>query len=106
MAVIDPALRETVLAAALSDMSVLRTCTLITYPVGEDYPRLRGMGFVHEGWTVYVSTKRVWKKAGEIFGNSKVTVLFNDTNRRKDHFIQIDGVAVPVSGVSWVSSNQ
>lgn len=94
----DPALRDSVVAQALSDMSPIRTCTLITYPAGEDYPRLRAMGFVFEGWKIYVSTKRIWQKAREIEGNPKVSVTIVNQNIRRDHFIQIDGVAVPVEG--------
>jgi hypothetical protein len=98
MATPPAALRDEAVRQALEDISRTVTCTLITYPRGEAFPRLRGMGFVHDGWTFYMSTKRDWKKAIEIAGNSKATILFNDTNRRRDHFIQIDAYATEVTG--------
>src|SRR3954469_16349475 len=98
MATPPAALRDEAVLHALEDISNTVTCTLITYPVDEEFPRLRGMGFVHDGWTFYMSTKRDWKKALEIAGNSRGTILFNDSNRRRDHFIQIDAQATEVTG--------
>jgi hypothetical protein len=79
-------------------LTTARTGTMITFPPGEPFPRLRGMGFTHKGWILYMSTRRKWRKAREVAANPHVTVLFNDTTIRRDHFIQIDCRAFEVSG--------
>ncbi|MCS6800952.1 MAG: pyridoxamine 5'-phosphate oxidase family protein [Chloroflexota bacterium] len=71
---------------------------LVTYPPGEPFPRLRAMGFVHDGWVFYVSTRRGWRKAAEVAANPHVSLLFSDTAKRADHFIQVDCRAIEVSG--------
>ena len=95
---LDPALRQRVIDQAFADIQATRTTILATYPTGEDFPRLRGMGFVQDGWVFYMSTRTRYLKAREIAGSPKVSVLFYDTTRRKDHFIQIDGFAHHVVG--------
>ena len=92
-------LRANVAARALEHVSQRRAAaTLVTYPVGEPYPRLRGMGFAHDGWTFYMSTLKKRRKAREIAANPHVSVLFFDKEIRRDHFIQIDAYAVELVG--------
>lgn len=93
-----PEIRQQVLNQALSDLSAQRIALLATYPPGEHFQRLRGMGFVHEGWTIYMSTVKTWQKAKEITANPSVTVLVTNAGKRVDHFIQIDCQAVEVTG--------
>lgn len=83
---------------ALAFADARRVVVMATYPPGEPFPRLRGMGFVHQGWTFYLSTKAVWRKAREVRGNPHVTLLFYDSTRVPDHFVQIDCQAIEVTG--------
>jgi hypothetical protein len=99
---IDPALRAEVAAKALASIDLRRAAaTLVTYPPGEPFPRLRGMGFVHDGWTIFMSTIRARRKAREIAANPYVSILFIDTTTRRDHFIQIDAYAVELVGAEF-----
>ncbi|GIW06024.1 MAG: hypothetical protein KatS3mg060_0829 [Dehalococcoidia bacterium] len=95
---LDPETKSRVRDEALDFIRGRRIGIMVTYPPGEPFPRLRGMGFVHEGWVIYMSTKREWLKAKEIAANPHVSVLFYDTAKRSDHFIQVDCRAFPVSG--------
>lgn len=95
---LDPALRQRVLDDAYADIQSSYITLLATYPEGEDFPRLRGMGFVHDGWTFYMSTRTRYLKAREIAASPKVMILFTNNARRRDHFIQIDGFARRVVG--------
>jgi pyridoxine/pyridoxamine 5'-phosphate oxidase len=108
MARLPQAERERVLREGLTDLELASaqraagrtptlSVTLVTYPIGE-YPKLRGMGWLNDGWVFYMSTRRVSKKASEILQDPRVSVLCIDHQRRRDHFIQIDGVAQEVTG--------
>jgi hypothetical protein len=95
---LDPETKARVRDEALDFIRGRRIGIMVTYPPGEPFPRLRGMGFVHDGWVIYMSTKREWQKAREVAANPHVSVLFYDTSKRSDHFIQVDCRAITVSG--------
>lgn len=95
---LDEATKRRVRDEALALISSRRIGLMVTYPPGEPFPRLRGMGFVHDGWVLYMSTKRVWRKAREVAANPHVSILFVDTTKRGDHFIQVDCQAIEARG--------
>ncbi|MFN8535814.1 MAG: pyridoxamine 5'-phosphate oxidase family protein [Dehalococcoidia bacterium] len=95
---LDQESKERVRDQALDFIRNRRTGIMATYPPGEAFPRLRGMGFVHDGWVFYMSTRAEWQKAAEVAANPNVSILFYDTTIRNDHFIQIDCRAIRVRG--------
>lgn len=96
------AVRAAVAQRVLADLDVLRTGTLFVYPPGEPYPRPVQMGFVHEGWRVYMSTRATTRKAVAVAANPLVTLWFVNQQVRSDAWIQIDAVARRVQGEEFV----
>jgi general stress protein 26 len=89
----ENAVRQDVLSRALIHVAAQKVTILQTYPKGEPFPRLRGMGFANQNWTFYISTRLATLKAKEIITNPHVTLLFTDSAVRPDHFIQVDADA-------------
>ncbi|GIW10334.1 MAG: hypothetical protein KatS3mg061_1391 [Dehalococcoidia bacterium] len=100
---LDPATRARLANEALALIAQQRIALLVTFPPGEPFPRLRAMGFVHQSWQCYLSTRRTSRKVREIEANPLVTLLFCDQHRRRDHFIQLDSLAVAVNGAEFLA---
>ena len=96
---LEPEVRARVLEQALEFKLARKGCLLGTFrPDG--YPRFSRMGCPNNGWKLYMSTiKRPDKrKIADVQSNRRVTVLYTDPTIRPDHFLQIDGVAIDVTG--------
>jgi general stress protein 26 len=94
---LDPAVRQQVLDQALAEKLGRSHCLFSTI-TPEGYPRLIGMGYLNDGWRSYLSTIKGIRKVLDIEANPRVTILLTDTNVRRDHFIQIDGIAIEQTG--------
>lgn len=94
---LDPAIRSAVLAQARELVEVRRICQLLTTSL-DGYPIQRGMGYILDGWRLYVSTIDGLAKAEELRQEPRCAMVWNDQQIRADHFVQLQCIAREVTG--------
>ncbi len=95
---LDPAVRAAVLAQARQLIGERRVCQLQSTSL-DGYPVQRGMGYLVDGWHLYISTIEGLAKAAELRQEPRCAMVWTDQAVRADHFVQLQCIAREVRGV-------